>query len=128
MQMFQDTQTGEVWHFDDGVNPFDFIHTPATLTEVIVPQPSEAHFWQNGQWTLDTVKESQIAARQALRTADADAIVTAKADNVIQYLVTHTPTECAQYVQTNVTDLASAKTLLAKFAIALSVLAKQSLR
>lgn len=53
---------------------------------------------------------------------------TTKADAVTQYLVNHTAAECATYVQTNVTDLASARTMLMKFAMVLSVLARQTLR
>ena len=60
--------------------------------------------------------------------ADAQAKAEAKADNVIQYLRDHTPAECEAYVQAQVTDLASAKQLMKKFAVALCVLAKQSLR
>lgn len=68
------------------------------------------------------------AAAQAQALADMQAVVSAKADPVINYLVTHTPAECAQYVQTNVTNLATAKDVLAKMAMALSVLARSSLR
>lgn len=63
------------------------------------------------------------AARQALVAAKAEA----KADIIVQYLRDHTPAECAQYVQDNVTDLASAKAFLKKVAIVLSVLSKESL-
>jgi hypothetical protein len=63
-----------------------------------------------------------------LRIADAQAKEEAKADNVVQFLREHTPAECVDYVQTNVTDLASAKALMKKFAIVLCVLSKQSLR
>lgn len=51
-----------------------------------------------------------------------------KIDPVIRYLVTHTPAECAAYVQLNVTNLATAKDMLAKFAMALSVLARQQFK
>ena len=46
----------------------------------------------------------------------------------IVYLVTHTPAECAAYVEANVTNLAQAKVMLGKFAMALSVLARRELR
>lgn len=52
----------------------------------------------------------------------------AKLDTVIRYLVTHTPEEIVTYVNTNVTDLASAKNVLGKLAVAVSVLAKKELR
>lgn len=60
--------------------------------------------------------------------ADAAAKTAAKADNVVKYLRDHTPAECVDYVNTNVTDLASAKQLMKKFAVVLCVLSKQNLR
>lgn len=60
--------------------------------------------------------------------ADAAATASVKSDAVIQYLVNHTPAECADYVQAHVTDLASAKQFLKKVAMALSVLARSELR
>lgn len=62
------------------------------------------------------------------REQDAAAHAEAKADAVVQYLRDHTPAECEQYVQDNVTDLASARAVMKKFAVVLSVLAKQTLR
>lgn len=66
---------------------------------------------------------SQIQAK-----AVAQAKSEAQADNIVQYLRDHTPAECAQYVQDNVTDLASAKAFLKKVAIVLCVLSKESLK
>ena len=65
-----------------------------------------------------------VAAQEALIAAKAEA----KADNVVQYLRDHTTAECAQYVQDNVTDLASAMAFLKKVAMVLSVLSKESPR
>lgn len=76
--------------------------------------------------TRTNAEASDPARLQAL--ADAQAKASAQADNVIQYLINHTPAECDSYVQTNVTDLASAKAFLRKVAIALCVLAKMELR
>lgn len=73
----------------------------------------------------------QIAAEAALearRIADTIVINEVKADAVVQYLRDHSPAECAQYVENNVTNLDSAKAFLKKVAVVLSVLAKESLR
>jgi hypothetical protein len=70
-------------------------------------------------------RELAIATR---KQADLDAHEAAKADVVVKYLVNHTPAECAAYVQTNVTNLAQAKDMLAKFAMALSVLSRKEFR
>lgn len=92
---------------------------------------------QDGVWTLvggQVLKmpfpeptPAELAAI-ALQEQDQAAKQATKADVVIQYLINHTPAECADYVQANVTNLAQAKDMLAKFAMALSVLAKGNLR
>jgi len=79
------------------------------------------------QWEIRLLSQDEIDARVQIN-ADVAAIDSAKLDAVIQYLVTHTPDECAQYVQDNVTDLASAKAFLKNVAKALSVLARKELR
>ena len=61
------------------------------------------------------------ARRQAIATAKAEA----KADTVVQYLRDHTVAECVQYVDTNVTNLASAKAFLEKVAVVMCVLSKE---
>lgn len=76
-------------------------------------------------FNVPTTEElTAIAAQEALIAAKAEA----QADNIVQYLRDHTPAECAQYVENNVTNLASAKAFLKKVAVVLSVLAKESLR
>lgn len=78
--------------------------------------------------TVTAAETAAEAARAAQAQADAAATAAAKANNVVIYLVSHTPAECAAYVQANVTNLAQAKDMLANFAMALSVLARRSLR
>lgn len=68
------------------------------------------------------------AAQRALQIDELAARESAKTDLVVRYLRDHTPAECVSYVQTNVTDLASAKDLLKKYAVILCVLAKQNFR
>lgn len=89
----------------------------------------------NTEQTIRTVIEAHVTATPAREAAtatrrqgDAAAVTAAKAEPVIQYLVSHTPAECAAYVNANVTTLAQAKDMLAKFAMALSVLARRELR
>lgn len=74
----------------------------------------------DANWPIDGISEQE--------TVDAAAKTSAKADNVVQYLRDHTPAEVEAYVQANVTDLASAKQLMKKFAVVLCVLTKDSLR
>lgn len=61
MQHFQDTTTGQIWAFDDGVNPNAYPSTPKTLSKNIIEKPSEAHVWQNDKWVLDAALEQQLA-------------------------------------------------------------------
>ena len=73
-------------------------------------------------------KKPEELAKEAERVAIAQAKADAKADNIVQYLRDHTPAECEQYVQTNVTDLPTAKAFLKKVAVVLCALSKESLR
>lgn len=111
------------WKFNHapGICTIDGVITewPAALG----PVPTQA---QLNSWAAEY--DTYLAARQAQKNADAVAHEEVKADSVIQYLRDHTPAECEAYVQTNVTDLASARAMMKKFAVVLCVLAKQNLR
>lgn len=74
-----------------------------------------------------SVSQDELAI-QALLELDNEAISVAKLDPVIIYLATHTPDECASYIQANVTSMATAIPILKKFAIALCVLVRDKLR
>jgi len=52
MQNYQDTETGQIHAFDDGVDPFTlgYRSIPKTLTSIVKPKPSEEHVWLNGDW------------------------------------------------------------------------------
>ena len=56
MQYFQDTETGQIHAFDDGINPFalGYRSIPKTLSATVKPQPSEEHVWLNGDWIHKT--------------------------------------------------------------------------
>jgi hypothetical protein len=51
-----------------------------------------------------------------------------QADVVLAYLASHTPAECAAYVQANVTNLATAVSMLSKMVMVLSIIAKERLQ
>lgn len=69
----------------------------------------------------------QIAAA-ALAAADLAARQVAKADTLIDFLIQKTPAEVVARVNSDITDLASARQVIGKLAVAISVLAKQNLR
>lgn len=74
------------------------------------PPPTQAE--------LDALAE--LAARGQMRTA-------LRVDSTIDYLRTHTPAEVAAWVNANVTDLASARTVLSKMAMIVAYLARERL-
>ena len=86
-------------------------------------KPTEAEI---AAWKDD--KDAAQSAIAAIAQSDDQAKAAGKSDTVIQYLVTHTPAECAAYVAANVNNLADAKAFLGKVAIALSVLARREFR
>lgn len=128
----------------DGVTYPNFrdaaLRTLLGITEIAEPTPpvdySEDTYYRTEQddapYVVYTQKSSeQIAAVMAEKdriATDTAALEYAKAVPVIRFLATHTPTECENWVQANVTDLASAKTLLKNYAIALCVLARREFR
>ena len=74
--------------------------------------------------TEPTQAELDARVEQAARKAMRDAL---NADNVVQYLRTHTPAEVAAYVAANVTDLASARSVISKMAMVVAYLARERL-
>lgn len=92
-------------------------------------RPSLIHDWIDGIWILNTAKKSIRDTEKAQQLADKSAIDFAKAEPVIQYLVNHTPQECADYVAGVLVGLpAPVIELQQQYAMALCVLAKGSLR
>lgn len=65
---------------------------------------------------------------EAQEAKDSAAKESARLDGTIRYLVNHTPAEIASKVDTDVTNLAAAKTYISRLAVAVSVLAKKELR
>lgn len=60
MKTYQDTETGKLHAFNDGVDPFSLNNRiiPTTLSEKVIPKPSESHVWYNGTW----IKDSEVPA------------------------------------------------------------------
>jgi len=104
------------------------------VPDPVWPTPADEYFvTENEDGTLTATRKPQEMidkqnAEKARAAADQAATQVAKATPVITYLATHTPAECEAYVQANVTNLESAKSLLGKFAIALCVLSRREFR
>lgn len=78
-------------------------------------------------WTQIDASAKEIAQRQKV-TDDADATAAVKVDGWVKAFVAMTPAEASNYVDVNVTNLATAKDVLKKMAFMLNVLARRSLR
>lgn len=52
MKHYQDTETGLIHAFEDGIDPRALNNRiiPATLSEVIKPKPGESYVWHQGDW------------------------------------------------------------------------------
>lgn len=58
MQKYQDTATGQEWHFDDGVDVAALPNVPKTLSAQIIPRPSPFHDWSAGAWVLNQAAQT----------------------------------------------------------------------
>lgn len=85
--------------------------------------------WEAVKAAADAIVPPTPAEIEAAQKLEAIAVARAEAqaDNIVQYFVTHTPLECAAYVEDNTATLAAMRTLLKKMAMVLCVLAKGSL-
>lgn len=52
MKHYQDTQTGQIYAFEDNFNPFisDNRNIPKTLTDIIKTKPTDTSVWYEGNW------------------------------------------------------------------------------
>jgi len=78
-------------------------------------------------WNEVPASAEEIAARQQ-KADDAAAKVAVKADNFVNNFIAMTPAQVTSYINANVTDLASAKTVIGKLAIMVLLLAKREYR
>ena len=52
MKHFQDTETGQIYAFENHINPFELNNRniPTTLSENVIPKPDESHVWHQENW------------------------------------------------------------------------------
>lgn len=105
--------------------------TPPTVDETTENVNEGTPALVNGVWTqvwsVVNAPADVIARRQEV-IADNTAEVAVKADAWVKAYVAMTPAEAAAYVNANVTNLATAKDVIAKLAFMVNVLARRSLR
>lgn len=120
-----------------GVHPLTEVPAPAfdpatQTVDAVDPAPVNGVWTQ--QWAVRAATQAEmdahaaVLAQQAQDAADEAARVEAKADTIIKYLVSHTPAQIVAKVNADVTNLATAKTYIAKLAVAVCVLARKGLR
>lgn len=80
---------------------------------------------------LQAPTPQEVADRAAAAAAAAETLANkqaAQADAVVQFLATKSPAEVYAKVQADITDLATAKVMVGKLAVAVSVLARSGLQ
>lgn len=115
-----------------GVHPDGDIAVPADVLGFEVAEPADAIAWpvpaglSAGREAWSVVDTTTDPPTLALDPASADAAIkaqvdeAARVDNLIDKLRTATPAEIQDWMQTNVTDLASARNALTRLAIGLA--------
>lgn len=90
------------------------------------PEVKVDNVWSE-TWTEVALTADEIAARE-IDNADRDARINIKTDAFVQTFIAMTPAEVIQHVNANVTNLASAKTLLKQLSVMVLLLARQEYR
>ncbi len=64
MKNYQDTETGQIHAFEDGVDPFKLNNRniPTTLSELVIQKPNEDHVWFEGHWITRDAAPSNYQA------------------------------------------------------------------
>jgi hypothetical protein len=114
------------WRFTSAQLP-EWNDNNAPAVDVTGNEPNIGDVWDGNTFSPYVPTPEEQAAAD-LVASDAAARQAAKADALVTFLIEKTPAEVAARVQADITDLASARTVIAKLAVALSVLAKQGLR
>lgn len=146
MSLWIDSTTGKLVNINAPYKGRSKLDTPEIRAEVGVveiqaeqpPTPPvgfsvDEAFYRSEDWNTTTgpyivwTPKSQeqldaIAAENARQLAYIEAHTENRENATIVYLTTHTPAQIHTYVKNNVTDLASAKLLLSRLAIAIGVM------
>lgn len=95
----------------------DFVEATPTLVSGVWTQ----------RWVAQAVPAEEATRRQQEATSEAERL-TVKADAFVQQFIAMTPQQVTDYVNTNVTDLASARALLRRISLMLLLLARREFR
>lgn len=113
------------------VHPVEPVPRPAPSDPITLDVVEAEPAVQNGVWAQRWVEIAapprEIAARRDA-ASDAAARSTVRADSFVTAFIAMSPAEVAAYVDANVTSLATAKTVLAKVAVMLLLLARREFR
>jgi len=122
-------EVNDAWLAGYGISPVASVARPAnTLTTNFVEGTPVlvGDVWTQ-VWNEVAASAEEIATRQ--QKAGDDAAKTAvKADNFVNNFIAMTPAQVNAYINANVTDLASAKTVIGKLALMVLLLARREFR
>ena len=105
------------WHLNTAGSTVEFVGDAFDPEAVIL-----AHF------TNGPARAAAAATKVALKETDTQAHADAKNYATVQYFLSHTPAECRDKVAADVTNLATAVTMLQHFATMLCVLSRREFR
>jgi len=114
-----------VWRFTSAQLP-EWNENQFEAVDVTGNEPNIGDVWDGNTFSPYVPTPEEVAAAAAAAEALANK-QSAKADAFVAFLATKSPAEVAARVQADVTDLASAKVVLTKLAIAVSVMARNQL-
>jgi hypothetical protein len=114
-----------VWRFTSAQLP-EWNENQFEAVDVTDNEPNIGDVWDGNTFSPYVPTPEEVAAAAAAADALANK-QSAKADAFVNFLATKSPAEVSARVQADVTDLASAKGVLTKLAIAVSVLARDQL-
>lgn len=99
----------------------------AITENVVEGTPTLAGAVWTQTWNVTAASAEEIAKRQA-KAADEAAKTAIKADNFVSNFINMTPAQVETYVQNNVTNLATAKDVIAKMGVMLLLLARREFK
>lgn len=115
-----------VWRFTSAQLP-EWNENQFEAVDVTGNEPNIGDVWDGNAFSPYVPTPEEQAAAD-LAAANLAARQAARADALIAFLIEKTPAEVAARINSDITDLASARQVIAKIAVAVSVLAKQGLR
>lgn len=123
------SEVSDEWLAERGIVTVAPVERPApgATTHVVEGSPQLINGVWTQSWTEVEASADEIAARQRA-SADRSARSAIKADAFVGNFIAMTPAEVTAYIEANVTNLASAKSVINKLALMVLLLARREFR